>query len=145
MKKSILMIFTAILIILCFIYYKYIELKNKSIEIKQFNAEYEIYLNKEIKGNDLTSVINKAVNNNEKNKINKDTNGFYIPNDENSISVEIKITDLEKDEIIKMEQFYQNNMLKFLNYYDNIKFECTDIKYNTQKKVNYLLFEQISH
>ena len=68
-----------------------------------------------------------------------------MQNDKNSISIDIKITDLEEEKILKMEQFYQNNMVTFLSYYDNIKFKCSEIKYNSQKKVCYLLFEQISN
>ena len=145
MKKSFLIIITIVLISLSFLYYKYTEYKNKNNEIKKANYEYEIYLNKEIKGNELTSCINRAVDNNEKNKINKDENGFYILNDKNSISIEVKITDLEEEKNLKMEQFYQNDMVTFLSYYDNIKFKCTEIKYNSQKKVNFMLFEQISN
>lgn len=145
MKKVFLIFLAIIIALLCLIYYKYTEYKRKNNEIKKFNLDYEIFLNKEITGVELTSCINKAIDNNKKNKVSKDENGFYIKNDKNSISIDIKITDLEEEKILKMEQFYQNNMVTFLNYYDNIKFECTDIKYNTQKKVNYLLFEQISN
>ena len=145
MKKSFLIILTIIIVILCLIYYKYTEYKNKNNEIKKYNSDYEFLFNKEVTGIELTSCINKAIDNNEKNKVSKDGNGFYIPNDENGISIEIKITDLEEEKVFKMEQIYQNNMVTFLSYYDNIKFKSTDIKYNSKKKVCYLLFEQISN
>ena len=145
MKKSFLIILSIIIVILCLIYYKYTEYKSKNNEIKKFNSDYELFLNKEVTGIELTSCINKAIDNNEKNKVSKDANGFYLQNDKNSISIDIKITDLEEEKILKMEQFYQNNMVTFLSYYDNIKFKCTEIKYNSNKKVCYLLFEQISN
>ena len=145
MKKSFLIILTIIIVILCLIYYKYTEYKSKNNEIKKFNSDYEFFLNKEVTGIELTSCINRAIDNNEKNKVSKDGNGFYIPNDENGLSIEIKITDLEEEKVFKMEQIYQNNMVTFLSYYDNIKFKSTDIKYNSKKKVCYLLFEQISN
>lgn len=145
MKKSFLIILTIIIVILCLIYYKYTEYKNKNNEIKKYNSDYEFLFNKEVTGIELTSCINKAIDNNEKNKVSKDANGFYLQNDESSISIEIKITDLEEEKMFKMEQFYQNNMVTFLSYYDNIKFKCTEIKYNSKKKVSYLLFEQISN
>ena len=145
MKKSFLIILTIIIVLLCLIYYKYTEYKSKNNEIKKFNSDFEFFLNKEVTGIELTSCINRAVDNNEKNKIPKDENGFYLQNDENSIFIEIKITDLEEEKNLKMEQFYQKNMVTFLSYYDNIKFKCTEIKYNSHKKVSFMLFEQISN
>ena len=114
MKKSFLIILSIIIVILCLIYYKYTEYKSKNNEIKKFNSDYELFLNKEVTGIELTSCINKAIDNNEKNKVSKDANGFYLQNDKNSISIDIKITDLEEEKILKMEQFYQNNMVTFL-------------------------------
>ena len=51
----------------------------------------------------------------------------------------------DNDSIYQMETFYKNGMQNFLNYYGNIKFKCTDIKYHkTTNKVKYMLFEQIT-
>ena len=52
-----------------------------------------MYLNKLITGRELTTVINKAVDNNEKNKVSKDKNGFYLDDNENSINIDVKILD----------------------------------------------------
>ena len=140
MKKTIIFILCVVIIILAIFYSKYMNYKFKQNEIKENNLEYEIYLNKPIYGTELTTVINKAIDNNEKNKVAKDEKGFYIQNDLNSIKVEIKITD--NDTTYQMETLYGGGMISFINYYNSIYYECTKIEYNTQGKVNYMLFEQ---
>ena len=50
---------------------------------------YEQYLEKEILGTDIATVINKAVDDNEKAFIKKDDENRYIQNDTNSINIEV--------------------------------------------------------
>ena len=142
MKKTIIFILCVVITITAIFYSKYLDYKVKANEIKENNLEYETYLNKKIYGTELTTVINKAVDNNEKNNIQKDTKGFYIQNDTNSIKLEIKITDNEK--IYQMETIYGGGMTEFVTYYNSIYFECTKLSYNSEGRVNYMLFEQIS-
>ena len=114
--------------------------RSEQAQIKKNNLEYEIYLNKQILGTELTTFINKAVDNNEKNNVPKDSQGFYIENEKNSIKVEIKIID--NDTTYKMETLYNGGMVTFVQYYNSIYFECTQIKYNSTGRVSYVLFEQ---
>lgn len=135
--------------IIFYIYYnihnscKIYKLQIRAIKNKKENLEYETCLNKQIFGTELTTFINKAVDNNEKNKILKDGQGFYIQNDINSMEIEIKITD--NDSTYKMETLYNGGMVNFVDYYNSIYFECTKIEYNKLGKVSYLLFEQKSN
>ena len=105
--------------------------------------KFENYLNKEIYGSDLSTIINRAVDNNEKNLVQKDNKGVYLNNDNNSINIDVKMIDNEST--YKMEKFYRKGMQNFINYYSNIKFKCTKIEYHhNTKKVKYMLFEQIT-
>ena len=104
------------------------------------NLEYETYLNKEVSGRDLTTAVNRAVDNNEKNKVSKDEKGFYIGNDINSVIIEIKISD--NDTTYKMETLYNGGMPTFIQYYGDISFECTKIEYNKSGRVSFMIFEQ---
>ena len=97
-------------------------------------------LGKEIDGRELTTLINKAVDNNEKNSVSKDEQGFYIKNDTNSINIDIKI--LDNDTTYKMESIYNGGMATFIQYYNSINFQCNKIDYNSLGKVNYMSFEQ---
>lgn len=143
MKKIIILIFCTVIAFLAIFSVKYINYKLEKNKIKEENLEYETYLNKQILGTELTTFINKAIDYNEKNKVQKDENGFYIQNDINSIEIEIKITDNET--LYKMETLYSGGMISFVQYYNSIYFECVNIKYNKLGKVSYLLFEQKSN
>ena len=143
MKKTIIFILCVVIVILSIFGTKYINYREQQSKIKKENLEYETYLNKEVSGRDLTTAINRAVDNNEKNKVSKDENGLYIANDVNSIEVEIKISD--NDTTYKMETLYNGGMETFILYYGDISFKCTKIDYNKQGKVSYIVFEQKSN
>ena len=140
MKKTFILILCVLIIIMSLFYIKYQKYKHEQSEIKKENLEYEMYQNKQIYGTELTTVINKAVDNNEKNSVQKDEQGFYIENDTNSINIEVKM--LDEDMTLKMETFYNNGMTNFIDNYELIYFECTKIEYNSLGKVKYMLFEQ---
>lgn len=116
MKKTVLFILCIIIIIMSVFYIKYIDYKSQKNAIKKFNLEYEVYLNKKILGTDLTTIINKAVDNNEKNKVQKSENGVYIEDDKNSIKIDIKTIDFDEELIYNMESFYsrRNDKISFI-------------------------------
>lgn len=143
MKKTILF-FAMIIIIVSGISYIFMNYKANYNVSKKENIEFENYLNKEIYGTDLLTVINKAIDSNEKNEVEKNSKGIYQDNGKNSINIEIKISD--NDTIYQMEKIYKGGTGNFLNYYGNIRFKCIDIKYHkSTKKVKYMLFEQITN
>ena len=61
-------------------------------DIKAFNEEFEGFLDREITGVDITTIINKAIENNNQNEIKKDSNGRYINDEKNSIEIIVKPT-----------------------------------------------------
>lgn len=141
--KKIIIFFAIVVIIICGISYLYLNYKAEYNMSKKANLEFEKYLNEEVYGTDLSTIINRAVDNNQKNEVEKNNKGFYLNNDTNSISIEIKITD--NDTIYQMETFYNKGIQNFINNFGNIKFKCVDIKYHkSTNKVKYLLFEQIT-
>lgn len=141
MKKIIVMISIAIIavVIICVNFYTY---KIRYEDVLKENAEFDQYKNKEIYGIELGTLINKAVDKNSKNKVQKDDNGIYIGNNENSIEIEIYIQD--NQQTYKMESFYNAGTERFIQYYGNIKFKCSKIEYHKNTGiVKYLLFEQL--
>ena len=142
MKKFIIF-FAVSIIIICIISYIFINYKANYNVAKISNLEFENYLNKELYGTDVSTLINRAVDKNEKNSVQKNNKGIYLNNDKNSINIEIKMKD--DDSTYKMEMFYKNGIQNFIKYYGNIKFKCTKIEYHqVTKKVKYMLFEQIT-
>lgn len=141
--KKIVILFAIIIFIICVIFYTYINYKAEYNMSKKANLEFERYLNEEVYGVDLGTIINRAIDNNQKNEVERNNKGIYINNDTNSISIEIKM--LDDDSVYQMETIYKGGTQNFVNYYKNIKFKCVEIKYhNSTNKVKYMLFEQIT-
>ena len=91
--KKIFIFLAIIVVILCVILYQYNSYQRVQNAINSENSEYEQYLDKEIYGIDIASLINKSTDKNEKNSVSKDDKGYFIQNDENSIEIEIYIKD----------------------------------------------------
>ena len=142
MKKIILTIVSIVIIIVCIITIKYNSyMTEKNILIKE-NSQYEQYIENEIYGIDLATLINKTIDENEKNEIEKDENGFFISNEKNSIQIEIYMQDNETT--YKIETINKMGTEQFVQYYGNIQFKCSKVEYHKNTgKIKYILFEQI--
>ena len=139
---SVLIIFAIIFIIICLVCAGIINMRAQKKQIQQENLEYEKYLNKEILGTDLATLISKVVDQNEKNNVPKDKNGYYINNKENSIKIDLKMTTINK--VYPMEEIYNNKITNFVQNFNLIKFKCTSIEYHeSSSKVAKLIFEEL--
>ena len=131
-----------IIAILAVIGYNYYNYKVKKSNIDTNNMIYKNSYEKELKGNELATIINKALDSNEKNNIKKDKNGLFIENDENSIKIEIKFK--QSDYIFAMETIYQNKVAEFIRLYGQATFKCTKLNYHKKTKlVKYLYFQEL--
>ena len=91
----------------------------------------------------MTTIINKVINNNEKNNVEINQDKKYINNGTNSINIDIKMKDI--DDVYSMETIYNGGIEQFVQHYGNIKFKCTQINYHKKTgKVSYIYFEQIT-
>ena len=142
MKK--IAIFLLIIIgIVSTISYLYLNSINNQRIAQKENIKFEIYKDEEITGAEVTTLINKAINSNQQNEIEKDKKGRYIDNETNSINIDIKFID--DDVTYNIEKIYNNGMDKFSTYYRDIKFKCVDVQYHDKtQKIKYMLFEQIT-
>ena len=142
MKKTVLIIAIPIVIILFSICGLFITQKTTIRNIKKYNSQYEYYINKSIYGTELVTLINKVINENEINKVEKDEKGFFIENNENSIKVNIKMNTNGKT--YQMETFYNNDITKFVENFNLVKFRCNKIEYHKKSgRVSKLYFEEI--
>jgi len=141
MKNTVLLISIPIAIIIFSVCGLLITQNTTNRLIKEENSEYEYYLGKSIYGTELTSIINKAINQNENNKIAKDDKNHYIENDENSIKIEVKMLITEKT--YPMEELYNNDITKFVENFNLIKFKCTNIEYHKNTgKIKKMMFQE---
>lgn len=141
--KKIAIFFLILIIIVVGISYMYLNYKANYNQAKKENIKFETYYNQEIYGAELATIINRAIDNNIINEIQKDNKGKYINNDNNSINIDIKMLDDQKT--YNMEKLFSGGMDKFVQYYNEIKFKCTVLEYHkTTNKVKYMLFVQIT-
>ena len=103
MKKTFIILIVSFLVILSILLAFLFAYQNEDKVISRANSEYEAYLNKEIYGTELVTIINKAIDNNNKKNVQKNENGFFISNDKDSILIYIQM--LGKNEKFQMERF----------------------------------------
>lgn len=142
MKKLLVIIILMFFIVgaSTFLFLKNLGINEKEI-IKQ-NQEFEYYLNKKIYGTELVSIINKAIDKNEQNKILKDEKKYYVENEENSLKIEIKMGKINKT--YPMEEIYNNNITEFVKYFNLAEFECIKIEYHKKTgRISKMYFQEV--
>lgn len=125
------------------------EMQLKAEQTAEFNKEFESYEKPLMRGTEVITVINKAINNNQR----------YIDEQNNQIHVEVTlISDIEAtDEADKkiniLAGTYTENSEEYdliVNNLETVKilkrkyFKCTQIKYNEDGKVNYMSFKELN-
>lgn len=142
MKQSFLIILAIIFIVICIVSGTVINIQAEKREINKYNLEYEKYLNKEVKGTEIATLISKVIDQNEKNKVQKNEKGYYIENNENSIKIDLKMTTINKT--YPMEEIYNNQITNFVKNFNQIKFKCTKIEYHKNtNKISKMVFEEL--
>lgn len=142
MKNNFLLLLAILLILICITCLLLINIRAENTELKRENAEYEQYLNKEISGTELASLIDKVIDENKKNNVQKDDKEYFIENNENSIKIDLKMTTIDKT--YPMEEIYNNEMTEFVKNFSTIKFKCTSIEYHKKTgKISKMVFEEL--
>ena len=140
MKKNVFTICLIFAIIIIVLFLKYQEVKKSQIETKKFNHTYEQYHTENLNGLDITTVINKAIDNNEKYEIEKDKDGIYISDD--AYSIKIYITMIINGKTYSMEKINAVGMEAFVQNFGIIDFKCTDMQYHEKTgRVSQMTFE----
>lgn len=140
--KKLAIIFLIGVILIVGISYMYLNYKANYNEARKTNYQFESYYEKEFYGADVVTLINKSYDNNLTLGVERDKNGIFIENDTNSIKIDVKIID--NDTLYNMETLYIGGMDKFVENYNGIKFKCTKIEYHKNRKIKYMLIEQIT-
>lgn len=142
MKKIIICILSGFLVVICIVSYSLYQKNENTAQIGIDNKTYESYYNKEVLGTDIISIINKAIDSNEKNDIKMGKDGNYIEDEKNSIRIEIKFKELDK--VITMERINNVGIEKFWSNYGALSFKCTKIEYHEKThRVKYMYFEEV--
>lgn len=141
MKKYIILAIVVIGVVAS-TFYIYNNYLSNNIQIEANNEYYNKLYNKELVGSDFATIINKTLDKNAQNEIEKNDKEYYLDNGTNSIIIEIKFKD--SDKTFRIEDIAKSKIESFISLYSNIKFKCTKIEYHTKTNfVSYLYFEQI--
>ena len=128
MKKTFVIILTIFIILLAIVSYYVYNIKRLSSIAENYNKTYEPYINSEISSADLITIINKAVDDDEKNGVLKPKNSiYYEENDENSIKIEVT---------------FSEEHANFMKAFQTALFKCTKVEYHQKtNRIKYLHFE----
>lgn len=146
MKKNVLIV-CSILLIIIIVCTTFISINGKKLAVvKQENKKYEQYQKQEIYGTEVITLINKAIDDNQKNKVQTDETGKYIDNETNSIIIDVvMITNEEKNQTTtyRMETINKVGIGEFIANFNTAKFKITNIQYHKQTgKIKHITIEQ---
>ena len=128
MKKQTLILIILLLVIILVVAFAVAQNVQKQRELANYNNQYEKYLNGQVYGTDVVSLINKAIDNNEKNNVEKDENGYYIDNNTNSVKLYIKL--VQDGDNFPMERIFEVGLTEFVKNFNIEDFKCTKINYH---------------
>lgn len=141
MKKNIIFMLIALIVIIVPIMVFISNYKQAKNEINKFNLLYEKYKNGKYYGSEIGSIINNAINNNEKNEIEKDENGFYIDDDKYCIKILIQLKSEEELKTYEMENLEKLGIDRFVKNFNLEQFDCSEITYNSVGRINKIVFK----
>ena len=142
MRNRFLIILAIFFVTICIVCVILINMQSEKENVKKYNKQYEEYLDKEIYGTDVASLINKAINQNEKNNIEKNEKNYYIDNGENSIKIDLKMTTIDKT--YPMEEIYNNQITKFIQNFNLVKFKSVSVDYHKNTgMISKIVFEEL--
>lgn len=118
---------------------QYKNLQKQKLEITKFNLDYEEYNKDNLNGLDITSLINRAISHNEKNFVEKDENGLYNLDNEDCIEIYVKM--IINNTTYRMERINNLGINSFTEYFGEVSFKCTDVKYHKNGKISSMTFE----
>ena len=130
MKNRILLIAIIFIIILSVSIYIVYNYREQTLQSQKINTEYKSYYNVQMLGTELVSIINRTEDTNKKNGIEKDENGLYIENDNNSIKLYIQFKYKDEYTTLEAEKIANDGVENFIRTYGTASFKCTDISYH---------------
>lgn len=142
--KKFAVILLILLILTVITVYGITSYRTQLIETQKLNQEYEAYRDINFLGTQLISIVNRTVDINEKNEIQKDEQGNYIENGKNSIKIYIQFIYKGQLKTISMESIASAGSESFVKTYSTASFKCTKIEYHEKThNIKSLTFEEV--
>lgn len=144
MKKTIIVLVILTIIIIAPLMLLISKYQAERNEVKVFNLQFEQYKNQNTYGTDIGSLINYAIDNNEKYNITKGENGIYEDDEKYCLRVEIEMPSLQDEDktiTYAMETINSLGIERFVANFNLLDFKCKGINYNSYGRVSKLTFE----
>lgn len=144
MKKIFIILLIILIVVIAPLMMFISDYREQQGEIKKFNLQYEEYKEGTIRGVDIASLINSAVDNNERYEIKKDEKGKYVDDNQYCIRIELvinSVTNESQSVTYAMEDIYSLGMDRFVKNFNLLEFECENISYNSIGKVSKITFK----
>lgn len=139
MKKTLTYIIIILLVAAVIAGMQYKNLQKQKLEITKFNLNYEEYNKDNLNGLDITTLINRAISNNEKNFIEKNAEGLYDLKNENCIEIYVKM--IINGTVYRMERINSLGIGSFTEYFGDVSFKCVNVTYHENGKIASMTFE----
>lgn len=130
MKNKILLIVVIFIVILGISVYFVYNYRTKFVESQKINDIYKSYVDIQILGTELVSLINQTEDTNAKLHTEKNQEGLYIENEENSIKMYVKLKYQDDYTTYEIEKILNNGIDNFIKLYGTASFKCTEINYH---------------
>ncbi len=130
MKNKILIILIIFMVILASATYIIYNYRMKLQEAQKINNEYKSYYEAQILGTELVSIMNRTQDVNTKNEVEKDSEGLYIDNEDDSIKMYLKLKYKDDYSTIEIEKILDDGIENFIKSYSTASFKCTEITYH---------------
>ena len=130
MKNKILIILIIFMVILASATYIIYNYRMELQEAQKINNEYKSYYEAQILGTELVSIMNRTQDINTKNEVEKDSEGLYIDNEDDSIKMYLKLKYKDDYSTIEIEKILDDGIENFIKSYSTASFKCTEITYH---------------
>ena len=130
MKNKILIILIIFMVILASATYIIYNYRMKLQEAQKINNEYKSYYEAQILSTELVSIMNRTQDVNTKNEVEKDSEGLYIDNEDDSIKMYLKLKYKDDYSTIEIEKILDDGIENFIKSYSTASFKCTEITYH---------------
>lgn len=130
MKNKILIILIIFMVILASATYIIYNYRMELQEAQKINNEYKSYYEAQILGTELVSIMNRTQDVNTKNEVEKDSEGLYIDNEDDSIKMYLKLKYKDDYSTIEIEKILDDGIENFIKSYSTASFKCTEITYH---------------
>lgn len=133
MKKSLITILIIFILIVVSFIGIMVNYRNNERQMISFNRDYEQYKDKTLLGTEIATLINKAMDSNQRNNVEKDKKNYYINNGSNSVRIFIQ---LETDgDYYPMEKIFEHEVSEFVRNFNLQDYKCSKIVYHKRTKL----------